>query len=86
MRKNWLTTVAGVMTAVGSFPIALTTMGYHINNTVSLVMVVTGLLGGALLGLAAKGQDEHSTMHQVEAATPAPLDYPVTKAEKTPIE
>lgn len=74
MRKNWLTTVAGVMTAVGGFPIALGAMGYHINQTASLVMVVVGMLGGAVLGVAAKGQDEHSTIAQVEGAT-APKDH-----------
>ena len=69
MRKNWLTTVAGVLTSVGGFPIALGAMGYHVNQTVGLVMVITGMLGGALLGAASKGQDEHSTVAQVEDAT-----------------
>lgn len=69
MRTNWVMTAAGIMTAVGGFPIALSTMGYHVNQTASLVMVIIGLLGGALLGIAGKGQDEHSTIEQVTKAT-----------------
>lgn len=69
MLKNWVTSVAGVMIGVGGFPLALSTMGYHVNQTVSLVMVIAGLLGGVLLGVSAKGQDEHSTSEQVQKAT-----------------
>lgn len=69
MFKNWVTTLAGVLAAVGGFPLALATMGYHLNQTVSLVMAIIGLVGMALLGAAAKGQDEHSTADQVQAST-----------------
>lgn len=68
MRKNWLTTVAGIMTGIGTFPPLLLAAGYHLNQNVSLAMFVAGLLGGVLLGVAAKGQDEHSTMTQVQQA------------------
>ena len=69
MFKNWVTTVAGVMAAVGSFPLTLATLGYQINHTFSLVMAVIGLLGLALLGVAAKGADQHSTTAQAAAST-----------------
>jgi uncharacterized membrane protein (Fun14 family) len=67
--KNWVTTVAGLMSSIGGFPVALAALGYHINQTFSLVMAVIGLLGLALMGLAAKGADQHSIQSQIDAAT-----------------
>jgi hypothetical protein len=69
MYKNWVPTVAGLMAAVGGFPVALMQSGYHLNPTFSLVMAIIGLFGIALLGRAAKGQDQHSTQAQVTAST-----------------
>jgi hypothetical protein len=69
MYKNWVPTVAGLMAAVGGFPVALVALGYHLNQRFSLIMAIIGLLGTALLGRAAKGADQHSIQSQIDAAT-----------------
>ena len=56
------------MAAVGGFPVALAALGYHLNQQFSLAMAIIGLLGIALLGLSAKGVDQHSTPAQVAAS------------------
>jgi hypothetical protein len=68
MFKNWVPTVAGLMAAVGGFPVALAARHYQLNQTFSLVMAIIGLIGIALLGRSAKGEDEHSTPAQVAAS------------------
>jgi hypothetical protein len=75
MRKNWLTTLAGIMAAMITVPVAvigLMTTGMYVPHwwgSVQFIFVVIGAVGTALLGFAAKGQDEHSTVRQVELST-----------------
>jgi hypothetical protein len=72
MRKNWMTTIGGIMVALGTLPPLVTAS--HVAaplwwNSCQFPLLLLGLIGGAMLGLAAKGQDEHSTESQVTVAT-----------------
>lgn len=69
MRKNWLTTIGGIMAGCIGIPIAVSTAGYHLPEWLGLIFVILGTLGAVVVGVAAKGQDEHSTADQVELAT-----------------
>lgn len=72
MRKNWLTTTSGIMMGLGSLPNLVTASHANVPlwwNSCQFPLVLTGMVGFILLGVAAKGQDEHSTVSQVEAAT-----------------
>ena len=73
MRKNWLTTTAGIMAALGSVPVMVAQSGFthlpHWWGSAAFGFVLIGIIGVALLGFAAKGQDEHSTEAQVELST-----------------
>jgi hypothetical protein len=72
MRKNWLTTTAGIMAALGGVPVLVAQSGAHLPawwSSAAFVFVLIGVIGVALLGVAAKGQDEHSTSDQVQMST-----------------
>jgi hypothetical protein len=72
MRKNWLTTTAGIMAALGTVPVLIAQSGAHLPawwGTAAFVFVLIGTIGVVLLGVAAKGQDEHSTADQVQLST-----------------
>lgn len=69
MRKNWLVTVGGIMAGCLAIPIGTTQLGYHLPQNLALAFILIGMLGGIITGVAAKGQDEHSTETQVEQAT-----------------
>lgn len=72
MRKNWLTTLGGVMVGLGTLPMLVTASHAAFPlwwNSCQFPLVLVGLIGGILLGIAAKGQDEHSTVQQVQAST-----------------
>lgn len=72
MRKNWLTTTAGIMAALGGVPVLVAQSGAHLPawwSSAAFVFVLIGVVGVALLGVAAKGQDEHSTEQQVQVST-----------------
>jgi hypothetical protein len=82
MKKNWLTTVGGVMALFGAIPIALGTAGVHMPRWLYVVCISLSVLGPGIVGIAAKGQDEHSTPTQVAqsgvvaAPPPAPATPP----------
>jgi hypothetical protein len=65
MKKNWLTTVGGIMALFGAIPIALGTAGVHMPSWLYIVCISCSVIGPGIVGIAAKGQDEHSTAAQV---------------------
>jgi hypothetical protein len=69
MRKNWLTTAGGIISLLGGVPIALGTAGVHMPNWLYIICISGTVIGPGLIGLAAKGQDEHSTTDQVQQST-----------------
>ena len=69
MKKNWLTTVGGIMALFLALPTVLGASHLAIPNWMNIAFVIIGTLGGGIVGIAAKGQDEHSTVQQVENAT-----------------
>src|SRR5678816_2032269 len=71
MFKNWVTTAGGVMAGLGTIPMLVTAS--HIAfplwwNDCQFPLYLVGMLGTVLLGVAAKGADQHSTPAQVQAA------------------
>lgn len=69
MKKNWLTTLGGIMAGCGTLPMIISQSGYHVPNWLGLTLVLLGGLGLVVMGVAAKGQDEHSTAQEVHTAT-----------------
>lgn len=72
MRKNWLTTVAGILSGLGTLPVLVINSGATVPSWwahVTFPLTLLGLLGLVLLGVSAKGQDEHSTQTQVQVST-----------------
>lgn len=74
-KTNLLMKISGIMTALGSIPIIVGTIaqqtGIHIQipNRVYAICVFIGAIGVPLGIASAKGQDEHSTVDQVQQAT-----------------
>jgi hypothetical protein len=68
MRKNWLTTVGGIMGGCLGVPLIVAQAGYRLPGWLALTFVCIGAVGGVIVGVAAKGQDEHSTSAEVQAA------------------
>jgi len=71
MFKNWVTTAGGIMAGLGTIPMLVTAS--HIAfplwwNDCQFPLYLVGMLGTVLLGVAAKGADQHSTMAQIDAA------------------
>lgn len=102
-KSSGLMTVGGIMAAFGVSlslaPVAI--QGYyatilkdgppHWLLVTMLIMVVFGVvlaaLGNAILGVAGKGQDEHSTMAQTEAASAKSVaDHIVSATDAKPSE
>jgi hypothetical protein len=69
MRKNWLTTVGGIMAGFGVIPIALGTAHVAMPSWLYVLCICFGAMGPVVIGVAAKGQDQHSTTTQVLAST-----------------
>ena len=67
-RTNMLTTIGGIMALFTGLPPAMGAANLHAPNWLNLTCFVIGTLGMGLVGFAAKGQDEHSTPEQVQAA------------------
>lgn len=73
MRKNWLTTTAGIIGLFSGLPTVWGTAvekGYMHSQMpgwlyITCMFAIPFSLG--LVGLAAKGQDEHSTSDQIQA-------------------
>jgi hypothetical protein len=78
MFKNWFVTLAGIMASLVGVPLAVITYYATIvkagpptwfMNYMAFPMVLLGTIGTALMGVAAKGADQHSTAGQIAAAT-----------------
>ena len=98
-----LMTIGGIMAAFGTgligvpqivlqtYAIVVKDGPPHWFTVLILPMLLFGILlttlGTAILGVAGKGQDEHSTIPQMEAATAkAAVDQVITKTEAQPGE
>ena len=69
MKKNWLTTTGGIMAGLGTLPLLVSSS--HVAfplwwNSCQFPLILVGMIGAILMGYAAKGQDEHSTIAQVQ--------------------
>jgi hypothetical protein len=64
MRKNWVTTAGGIMAVLGGLPAAVSASHVAVPlwwNNFQFPLILIGLLGVGVLGIAAKGQDEPAT-------------------------
>jgi len=71
-KSSLLVTIAGIMSALGGVPLAVATSGVTPPTWwahVAFPFILIGMIGLAVLGWAAKGQDEHSTASEVAAAS-----------------
>lgn len=71
-KSSLLVTVAGIMAALGGIPVLVAAAGVVPPlwwSHVTFPLVLLGIAGTALMGFAAKGQDEHSTIQQVQSAS-----------------
>lgn len=73
LRKNWVMTLGGIMVGVGQIPMLI--QFAHLSfplplwwNSCQFPIFLAGTMGGIIIGIAGKGQDEHSTPLQMEAA------------------
>ena len=71
MRKNWFTTVGGIMAGFGLIPIAFGTAHVALPSWLYILCIFVGTMGPVVIGVGAKGQDEHSTIDQVNRSTQA---------------
>jgi hypothetical protein len=69
IRNNWFTTIGGIMAGFGLIPISVGTAGKSMPNWLYLVCIFVGTLGPVVIGVGAKGQDEHSDLQEVKNAT-----------------
>jgi hypothetical protein len=77
MFKNWFVTMAGIMASMLGVPVAVTTYYATVAkmgpptwwNAVQFPLVLVGIIGTVLIGVAAKGADTHSTVAQVQASS-----------------
>ena len=69
MRKNWFTTVGGIMSGFGVVPIAFGTAHVALPSWLYVACIFLAAMGPIVIGVGAKGQDEHSTAEQVQTAT-----------------
>lgn len=74
MKKNWMTSLAGIMVGLGQIPLGL--QYAHLPfalplwwNAAQFPLWLVGTVGGVLVGVAAKGQDEHSSIPQIQASS-----------------
>lgn len=64
MRKNWMTTLGGVMAGLGTLPLLATASHMALPlwwNACQFPLFLVGAIGTIIIGVAAKGQDEHSS-------------------------
>lgn len=75
--SNGLTTFGGVIAALGAIPIGIGTFDKefhkHINmpDWLYIICIFAAALGPVLVGVGAKGKDEHSTTDEVQQSTKA---------------
>lgn len=74
--KNWVPTLGGYLTALGSVPVIAGTIAnqfpsipLHIPGRIYGLCILMGALGVPMIGLSAKGKDEHSTVDQVQQSS-----------------
>lgn len=72
MWKNWVVTLGGIMVGLGTLPGIVTAS--HVAfplywNSLQFPLYLIGALGAILLGVSAKGADQHSTVAQVQQST-----------------
>lgn len=58
MRRNWFTTVGGIMSGFALVPIALGTASVHMPSWLYISCIFIGTMGPVVIGVGAKGQDE----------------------------
>jgi uncharacterized YccA/Bax inhibitor family protein len=78
MRTNLLVTIGGIMAGFLAIPLGMATLGYPLPKALAMAMILIGMIGGIVTGVAAKGQDEHSTAAQVQLST---LENPQIQAK-----
>jgi hypothetical protein len=71
MRTNWLTTAGGIMAGFGVVPIAFGSAHVALPGWLYATCIFIGALGPVVIGVAAKGQDVHSTEAEVQKSTEA---------------
>ena len=69
MKKNYMTTIGGIMALFIGLPTVLGASHLSVPNWMNVAFIIIGTLGGGVIGLAAKGQDEHSDADEVAKAT-----------------
>ena len=91
MFKNWFVTIAGIMASMLGVPVAV--LSYYatiakagppewFTQYLQFPLVLVGILGTVLLGVAAKGADQHSTQNQVAISTAESVVAQVKKADE----
>lgn len=75
MRKNWFTTIGGIMGGFGLIPIAVGTAARELPNAhimmpgwMYLVCIILAAMSPIVIGVGAKGQDEHPSEDQIRKA------------------
>lgn len=74
LRKGWVATIGGILTAAGSLPTLATNSHLALPlwwNDLTAPLNLAGILGVVVLGYVAKGRDDHSTIEQIKAASVA---------------
>ena len=69
MRTNTLTTIGGIMAGFGVVPIAFGTAHVALPGWLYATCIFLAAIGPVVIGVAAKGQDTHSTEAQIQQAT-----------------
>ena len=68
-KTNLLTTIGGIMAGFLLIPQALGARHIKMPDWLYIVCMFGGTLGPVVIGVAAKGQDEHSTLDQIQQAS-----------------
>jgi hypothetical protein len=69
MRTNTLTTIGGILAGFGVVPIAFGSAHIALPSWLYATCIFAAAIGPVIIGVAAKGQDTHSTETQVQQAT-----------------
>lgn len=65
-KTNLLTTIGGIMAGFGVVPIAFGTAKIALPSWLYILCIFLAAMGPVLIGVSAKGQDEHSTLDEVK--------------------
>ena len=80
-KSSLLVTIAGIMAGLGGIPVLVAAAGVAPPSWwthVTFPLVLIGIVGMVLTGVAAKGQDDHSTAAQIKTAT---IEKPAVEAQ-----